>query len=245
MTSFPEWPKDAHDFSAAEVGQAFSGLVARDSAGMPLEGMIAAPTVAAVASAWKVQIGRFVFVRNLSGSARFSGLSAAEQVDVVNASTIPAGQSRIDRIAWSPITGALVYLEGTPAVSPVAPALGAHAPVVRVLVQVGDSMVVPARVTPEFVYVGFAGERRPVATSSIVHYLGVSNVTAITVATGLTPVDYPRVLAVSNGDLAGNHARFELVTQVLAAGATNAAIGWVGAGVGSARVNFTAIPVEP
>lgn len=245
MTGFPEWPQDDYDFSAAEVGQAMAGLVVRDAAGFPVEGMLAEVPAAAVPGAWKVEVGRFVYVRNVLGSARFSGLSGAEQVDVTNAAALTSGQSRIDRIAWNPIISELVYVQGVPGASPAVPSIGGNAPVLRVLVQAGDGMVVAARVTSDAVLVGLAREQRPIATSTIVHYLGVSNVSTIIVATGLTPVDYPRVLSVSNGDLGANHARFEAVTQVLAPGATNAAIGWTGAGVGSARVNFTAIPVEP
>lgn len=245
MTAFPEFPKDAYSFSAAEVGQALAGLVARDAAGLPLDGMMALPAVAAVASSWKVQVGRLVFVRGVAGAVRFSGLSAAEQIDVTNAAGIPAGQSRIDRIAWNPAAAALVYVQGAPAVTPVAPSIGANAPCVRVVVQAGDGSVAPARVTVEAIYVGLARTPRPIATSSYVHYLGKASIGSIAVATGLAPVDYPRVLAVANGDLAANAARFEMVDQILPAGATSAVIGWTGAGIGTARANFTAFPVEP
>lgn len=158
MTSYKEWPSDGGPHTSDSIGQALAGLVARDSSGNPVAGMLAPPAVAPVAGAWKVQVGRFVFVRNVAGAARFSGLSNAEQVDVVPATAIPAGQSRIDRVAWDAATGELVYVQGVAGTSPAAPSIGANAPVVRVLVQAGDAQVVAARVTLEAVLTGGAGD---------------------------------------------------------------------------------------
>lgn len=151
MTSFREWPSDGGPHTPDSIGQALSGLVARDSAGLPVEGMLAAPAVSAVSGAWKVQVGRFVHVRNVSGSARFSGLSNAEQHDIGNASTIPVGQARIDRVAWNAGTGAIQVIPGVPGTSPAAPALGGLAPVLRVRVNAGDAQVVTAQITIDYV----------------------------------------------------------------------------------------------
>lgn len=150
VMSFPTFPKDAYDFSSADVGQALAGLVARDGAGMPVEGMLAAPKVAAVPSSWKARVGRFVHVSHVSGAVRFSGVKADTDVDIAPATGIPAGQARIDRIAWDVSAEALTVLTGTAATSPVAPALGSLKPVARVRVDAGDGMVVDSKVTPEF-----------------------------------------------------------------------------------------------
>lgn len=159
MTAFEKFPKDGFAYSAAEVGLALAGLVQR-SAGVPKVGMLVAPSVSAVAASWKVQVGEFWYVSQVNGAVAFSGLSAAEQVDIEPATDIPAGQSRIDRVCWDHAAEALTVVEGIPAVSPAIPATGGLAPVARVLVQSGDGMVVEARVTPDFVgtdLVGFEG----------------------------------------------------------------------------------------
>lgn len=157
VMSFPTFPKDAYDFSSADVGQALAGLIARDGAGMPVEGMLAAPSVAAVPAAWKVRVGRFVHVSHVSGAVRFSGVKADTDADIAPAAGIPAGQARIDRIGWDVAAEALTVLTGTAASSPDAPALGALKPVARVRVDAGDGMVVASKVTPEFTQTGLAG----------------------------------------------------------------------------------------
>lgn len=157
MTSYKEWPSDGGPHTSDSIGQALAGLVARDSDGNPIEGMIAPPTVTAVGGAWKVQVSRFVYVRDVAGSARFSPLSASEQHDIANASTIPVGQSRIDRVVWDPIAGVLDVVTGVPGASPVLPGIGANKPVARVRVQAGDAQVVQARITPDFDVAMIAG----------------------------------------------------------------------------------------
>ncbi len=154
MTTFREWPSDGGPHTSDSIGQALSGIVARDSAGNPIPGMVAPPVVAAVPGTWKVQVGRFVYVRNVSGAARFSGLSASEQVDITNSAAIPSGQARIDLVAWNAVAGALAVVTGTAAVSPVAPSPGGLAPVATVRVNNGDAGVVPARVAPAYVVSG-------------------------------------------------------------------------------------------
>ncbi len=245
MTAFLSFPKDGGPHSGASVGQALAGLVARDTAGMPRVGMLAAPSVDAVAASWKVEVGRFVYVSHTNGAIQFSGLSEAEQVDITPATSIPSGQSRIDRVVWNPVAAQLVYVEGTAAVSPTAPSVGVNAPVARILVQSGDGMVVAARVTADFVETSLGLVRRSAATSSVVHTLPSASSAGKSFGTGLAAVPYRRVLFVSNGDMSANGARFESKTQVLEAGATSANVSWVGGHAGLARLNFAAIPVEP
>lgn len=154
MTTFREWPSDGGPHTADSIGQALSGMVARDGSGNPVPGMVAPPTVSAVGGAWKVQVGRFVYVRNVTGAARFSGLSASEQVDITDSAAIPAGQSRIDLVVWNAVSGALSVIAGTASASPVAPSAGGLAPVATVRVNNGDAGVVPARVAPAYVMSG-------------------------------------------------------------------------------------------
>lgn len=151
MTAFTGFPRDGYAFSAAEVGLALSGLVAREVSGVPRVGMLGrGPAVAAVAAAWKVQVGRFVYVHQVGGAVQFSGLSAAEQVDIVPAVGMLAGQSRIDVVCWDPASAVLSVVTGTAAVSPVSPSVGALAEVARVLVLSTDGMVIAGRVTPVY-----------------------------------------------------------------------------------------------
>lgn len=155
MTSFKEWPSDGGPHTSDSIGQADAGLVARDASGNPISGMLAPPTITAVTGAWKVQVGRFVYLRNVAGGARRSGLSAAEQVDIANAAGIPAGQSRIDLIVWDAVSAALSVVTGTPAASPSVPTT-VFVPVARVLVKSGDAQVIPAQITPVFVKAALA-----------------------------------------------------------------------------------------
>lgn len=150
MAGFKEFPTDGYEFSAAEVGQALAGLVARDGSGQVKAGMLATPAISAVPMSWRVSVGRFVYVRGVSGAARFSGLPADEEVEITSATGIPAGQARIDAVAWDPDTSTLSVVEGTPAVSPSAPSIGGLAPVLTVLVQSGDGAVVEGQVSPDF-----------------------------------------------------------------------------------------------
>lgn len=154
MTSFVGFPQDSYDFSANEVGQALAGLVPRGVDGLPKRGWLKGPSVAAVAAAWKVQVGRGVYVDHAAGAVSLSGVSDVEQLDIEPATNIPAGQSRIDRVVFDPASGVLSVVQGVDAVSPVAPSIGALVPVSRVLVQSGDGMVVGSRVSPDFVIVG-------------------------------------------------------------------------------------------
>lgn len=156
MTSTKEWPSDGGPHSSDTIGQALAGLVVRDSAGNPIPGMIAPPTITAVGGAWKVEVSRFVYVRDVAGSARFSPLSAAEQHDIASAVGIPAGQSRIDLIVWDAVAGALSVVAGTPGTSPAAPG-SALVKVAEVRVASGDAQVVAGQIRPVFAVAEIVG----------------------------------------------------------------------------------------
>lgn len=158
MTGVVEFPKDGHSYSADEVGRALAGLIRRDPDGSPREGMLAVgPTVTAVPAMWKVQVGVFSHVQDVSGAIRLGGLSAAEQVDITPASGIPAGQARIDLIVWDPDDAVLVVVDGTPATSPAAPADGGLVPVAEVRVNAGDGSVIQGQITPVYALTALAG----------------------------------------------------------------------------------------
>lgn len=152
MTGFKEFPRDGEDISAENVALALSGLVVRESSGLPREGMLSpGPTVGAVAASWKVQVGAFVYARQADRGIRFSGVSDAEQVDILPAAgNIPAGQARIDVVCWNPTAAVLTVVQGTPAASPTVPGAGALVPVLQVRVNAGDGMVIAGQVTPVF-----------------------------------------------------------------------------------------------
>lgn len=155
MAVFPKFPKDDFDHSSTDVGQSLAGLIARDANGLPRVGFISAPTVAPVSGAWKVRVGRCVYVSHSSGAVQFSGLSGSEDVTVGSSAGIPSGQSRIDLIVWDTSLERLVVVPGTAATSPSAPSAGGRAPVARVTVAAGDAQV--TRVTPVFVRSALAG----------------------------------------------------------------------------------------
>ncbi len=170
MTAFLSFPKDGGPHSGASVGQALAGLVARDGAGMPRAGMLAAPSVEAVAASWKVQVGRFVCVSHTNGAVQFSGLSEAEQVNITPATAIPAGQARIDRVAWDTATSQLEYVEGTAAASPTAPPLGGLAPLLRVRVDSGDGMTITGKIVVEYEVTDLVGSYPVAYTPTVSGY---------------------------------------------------------------------------
>lgn len=130
---------------------ALAGLIVRDGSGVPRVGMLGAgPSVAAVAAAWKVEVGPFPYVHQVANAIQVSGLSAAEQVDIAPATGIPAGQARIDVVCWDQVAAALTVVQGVPGTSPVVPANGSLAVVARVRVNSGDGMVIAGQVTPAF-----------------------------------------------------------------------------------------------
>lgn len=161
MTAFIGFPQDGHAFSADEVGRALAGLVRRDPDGTPREGVLGdGPTLTAVPAAWKVQVGPFTHVEDVSGAVVFSGLSAAEQVDITPASGIPAGQTRIDLVCWDTATPELVVVEGTPGTSPSEPSTGGLSAIVRVIVKSGDGAVAQGQVSPAFKQTWLLTEQR-------------------------------------------------------------------------------------
>lgn len=166
MTTFKTWPSDGGPHTSDSIGQALAGFIARDGSGNPVEGMLGAPVVSAVAGAWKVQVGRFVYVRNVSGSARLNGLSAAEQVNIDSSASIPAGQSRIDVVIWDAVAESLSVAKGTPAATPVAPSTSGYVPIAQVQVNSGDAQVVSGQITTVFTRSRLAGGAVAVGTVS-------------------------------------------------------------------------------
>lgn len=152
MVAFVGFPKDGHVFSASEVGLALAGFIAREPSGLPRVGMLGdGPTFRAVPASWKVELDEFVYAHQVAGALQLSGISSEAQVDITPAvGDIPAGQARIDVLCWSPTAAELTVVEGVPATSPQVPATGALAPVLRVRVNAGDSMVINGQITPVF-----------------------------------------------------------------------------------------------
>lgn len=164
------FPKDARPHSAAEIGAALAGLIVREPSGLPRVGMLGeGPAVAAAGSSWKVEVGPFVYAHQVSGSVSFSGITSAQQVDIVSAAGIPAGQSRIDLVCWDVAAAELVPVQGTPAAIPSEPST-ALALVGRVLVKSGDGMVIAGQVSPVFTLSGLAGSSDFTYTPTISGY---------------------------------------------------------------------------
>lgn len=159
MTAFERFPKDGYSYSADDVGLALAGLVRRDLSGVPVTGMLGVgPLVSAVPASWKVQVGVFTYVDEADGAISFSGLSAAEQVDIVPAAgNVPSGQARIDLVCWDPVGEELVVEQGTPGVSPVVPPAGGFAPVATVRVNAGDGMVIAGQLAAVYLLTGLVG----------------------------------------------------------------------------------------
>lgn len=159
MSTFMGFPQSGHSFTADEVGQALAGLIARDSNGMPKTGMLGSqPSVTAVNGAWKVAVGRFVYVHSVLGAVQLSGVSESEQLDIVPAvGDIPNGQSRIDRVCWKPEDAELVVLKGIPGSDPVAPSAGAFARVALVRVASADGAVIAGQITVDAAVTSLAG----------------------------------------------------------------------------------------
>lgn len=158
MTAFYGFPRDSHSYSAEEVGHALAGLVQRESSGLPCVGMLSVgPDFDAVPASWRVQVGRFVYVHQAAGAIQLSGLSAPEQVDITNASAIPAGQSRIDLVGWNPVSAELVVVEGAPSATPIAPVDSSLAPVGTAQVNAGDGMVIAGQVRATYQVTDLAG----------------------------------------------------------------------------------------
>lgn len=149
MATFVGFPQGGHAFSADEVGLALAGLVVREASGVPRVGMLGAgPAVTAVPASWKVQVDPFVYVHQVSGAIQLSGVSIAEQVDIVPAAgNVPAGQARYDVVCWDPVNADLVVVQGLPAISPLMPSVGVLPMVARVRVNAGDGMVIGGQVS--------------------------------------------------------------------------------------------------
>lgn len=153
MMGFVGFPQDVHSFSAAEVGAALSGLVVREPSGLPRTGMLGkGPKLTAVPASWKVEASPFVYAHTANGGTQWSGETDPVQKDIAPAASIPAGQARIDVLAWDPVAAALSVVQGTAGTNPVAPSVGALVSVGEVRVNAGDGMVLQAQITPKYQY---------------------------------------------------------------------------------------------
>lgn len=159
MTTFAEFPRDGVSFSSADVSVALAGLYPRDADGLVVSGFLGVPKVTAVASAWKVLVGRFWYVRRDGNGGRESGVSAPEEVTVASAAGIPAGQGRIDVVCWNPTSAALSVVAGSVSAAPVAPSVGSLVPVAHVRVNSGDGMVIAGQVSVVAVAAGVSSSR--------------------------------------------------------------------------------------
>lgn len=160
MTAFFGFPRDGHAYSADEVGAALAGLIRRDSNGLPVPGVLGPLSVTAVPTAWKVEVPSFTFVVRSGSGIQLSGLSAAEQHDITPATGIPAGQGRVDVVAWDALNDVIVVITGTVSASPAVPNTAGYEPLAEVRVNSGDGAVVQSQITPVFERTGLAGERK-------------------------------------------------------------------------------------
>lgn len=148
---FIGFPQDVHSFSAAEVGAALAALVVREPSGLPRTGMLGkGPTLTAVPASWKVEVSPFVYAHTANGGTQWSGEPEPVQVDVTPSTSIPAGQSRIDVVAWDPVAAVMSVVQGVAAASPVVPGLGELVNVGEVRVNAGDGMVVQSKIAPRY-----------------------------------------------------------------------------------------------
>lgn len=149
MTTVFPFPRDSHSYSADEVGRALAGLFARETTGIPRVGVLGSiPSVKNVAGTWKVEVGVFAYVNQVDRSVQISGLSSAEQHDITPAAgNIPAGQARIDLVAWDPVDAEIAVIPGTPAASPSVPSAPGFAPLATVRVNSGDGVVIGSQIS--------------------------------------------------------------------------------------------------
>ena len=204
MTAFTGFPRDGYAFSANDVGRALAGLVRREASGLPRVGMLGVgPVVTAVPASWKVQVGVFAYVHLIAGAIQFSGLSTAEQVDIVPAvGDIPAGQARIDLVCWDPVAAALAVVKGNPAATPVEPSAGGLAPVKTVRVNASDGMVIAGQLATAFQTTGVVTSDPPFAKGTVAkRVVAPSTVTNVPVTFPVGVFDVaPNVQATGWGD---------------------------------------------
>ena len=215
MTTFEAFPRDGYAFSAAEVGTALGGLLRRDANGLPVAGVIGRPEIRAVASSWRVKVDPFLYAHRSGAVISFSGVSAAEEVDIATSANIPSGQGRIDLICWDRDDAELAVIEGAPSASPEAPPAGGLIPLARVRVNAGDGMVIANRVTSiyESTWLQGAESRVAVGTVSKRHVApgGVTNVNATFPAGLFTGV--PNVQATAWGDARDVNVQVDNITK--------------------------------
>lgn len=188
MATFQPFPNADISYASSDVAEALAGFIARDSDGLPIAGMLGAgPSVTAVAASWQVRVGRFTHVRRVSNGIELSGVSAPENVDVVNSVAIPAGQARIDLVCWNPLDSELSVIQGAPAVSPTAPVVALPlVSVASVRVNAGDGSVVNGQIAPAFATTALAAAQQDEAQGGILAHAAGGSTLSGTIFTSTT-----------------------------------------------------------
>lgn len=203
MTTFTGFPRNDHSFSAFEVGEALAGLIIRDEDGLPLEGIIREPRVTAVAAAWRVKVWPFTHVARVGNGVRFSGVSAAEEIEITSSAGIPAGQARIDVVCWDAEAFELVVIPGVVSASPSPPDVENLVSLADVRVNAGDGSVVASRIELGFFQTFLAVEDTQVVVKGTVSARSVAagGTTKVNVSFGGAFEGAPNVQATPLGDV--------------------------------------------
>lgn len=215
MATYGMFPRDGHEFSAAEVAKALGGLIQRDEDGIPVSGFIGSPSVSVVPSTWNLLVGPLAHVSENDGGVAFSGISSDEMVTVDSATGIPAGQSRRDVVCWDVDAAELIVVKGTPGLVPEVPDTDDLAPIADVLVKAGDSMLIGAQVELGFYQTALAVDQPAVVRGSVSpRAVNAGGVTRVPVA--FAPGAFaapPTVVATVTGGIRDVNASIESVTK--------------------------------
>lgn len=214
MTTFEAFPRDGYAFSAAEVGTALGGLLRRDSNGLPVAGVLGRPSIRAVSASWRVKVDPFLYAHRSGAVVSFSGVSAAEELNIATSAGIPAGQARIDLVCWDRTNAELVVVKGAPGSTPALPPAGGNVPIATVRVNASDGMVVAGQVNYVYDATWLQGAESRAAMGTVskrnVAAGGVTNV-AVTFPPGLF-TGIPNVQATAWGDARDVNVQVDNIT---------------------------------
>lgn len=183
MAKITGWPRDSYAFHADELSDTFAGLVRRDGAGLPVDGVLGDVQIEAVDSSWQVAVSPFLYVERVGTGVRWSGESAVEHVDITPAAgNIPAGEARIDLVCWDTTEPELVVVDGTPAVSPVPPSDGGLVPFAQVRVNAGDGQTIQGQVSKVAGLTGLVTQARVAQGVVAKRNVGRGNVAVVAVS---------------------------------------------------------------
>lgn len=213
MTSFRKWPSDGGPHTSESIGAALAGLIRRDSNGLPVPGVLGPLFVTAVPTSWQVEVSPFTYVVRAGSGIQLSGLSAAEQVDIEPATGIPAGQGRIDLVAWDTAADQLVVIPGAVSASPVVPAYGGLEPVATVRVNSGDGSAIQSRIAIVAAVTGLASGASVAGVVPVSHIgTGQTVITQVTFPVGMFTVAPVVVVGVIAGGAEGIAVAADAVT---------------------------------